>query len=221
MGLWTQPFARLHTPGGERIVKPGEVASIGRNEGNTVVLSSTSVSSFHAELCWGQEEARPQLRDLGSRNGTRLNGEKIERAALPQSARLKFGTCVFLVEVYHCNDETPALLDDEEGDRFLNSPFDDREQIAGLLYNGGAGLDLLLDLERERRTGTLKIGRDSVTFCVGKVLIGGAADERALGLMAYAKSGTYYCFSPDFELKSHEATALYWPSSWFRDARRS
>jgi hypothetical protein len=185
------------------------------------VLPSSTVSSFHAELCWPHDDARPHVADLGSCNGTQLNGQKIQRAALPQESRLQFGSYAVLVEVLHCNDETPALLTDRDGDDLLCSPFDDRPPVAGLLSGEGEGLELLFDLERERRTGTLQVGLEHITFCIGKVLVGGPDDERALGLVAYAVSGTYYCFNPAFKLASHEATALYWPSSWFRHARPS
>lgn len=54
--------------------------TIGRNEGNTVVIDSSSVSGRHCEIT--MEGGQCTLRDLGSTNGTRVNGEDITECAL-------------------------------------------------------------------------------------------------------------------------------------------
>jgi len=54
--------------------------AIGRDEHNHVVLASPRVSRFHATLT--TEGPLVILRDLGSRNGTFLNGKRIEMQVL-------------------------------------------------------------------------------------------------------------------------------------------
>src|SRR5579871_3952149 len=54
-------------------------AGIGRSGENAVVLVHERVSRRHAEIAWDGE--RYLLRDLGSRNGTYLNGRRIEAPA--------------------------------------------------------------------------------------------------------------------------------------------
>jgi len=60
------------------VAKP--VMAIGRAEQNQVVLASQQVSRFHATLT--TEGPLVILRDLGSRNGTFLNGKRIAMQAL-------------------------------------------------------------------------------------------------------------------------------------------
>ncbi len=51
------------------------VTSIGRAPTNTIVLTDTYASAQHALLAW--REGQWWLEDLGSRNGTLLNGEPV------------------------------------------------------------------------------------------------------------------------------------------------
>ncbi len=66
-----------------------EFVSLGRDDGNHIVLTDNFVSSRHARI-----EKRDQgffLRDLRSRNGTSLNGNPVLEARLSDGDRLKFG----------------------------------------------------------------------------------------------------------------------------------
>jgi ABC-type multidrug transport system ATPase subunit/ABC-type multidrug transport system permease subunit len=67
----------------------GRRMSIGRDEANDVVLSDPNVSRFHAELVAG--DGAIEVADLGSRNGTRLNGELVQRAPVPAGAEIGVG----------------------------------------------------------------------------------------------------------------------------------
>jgi DNA-binding response OmpR family regulator len=58
-----------------RWVLGGEVASIGRWQGNQVMIDDRWVSRYHAEV--RREGDRYVLLDLGSKNGTFLNGRRI------------------------------------------------------------------------------------------------------------------------------------------------
>jgi ABC-type multidrug transport system ATPase subunit/pSer/pThr/pTyr-binding forkhead associated (FHA) protein len=50
----------------------GRPVSLGRADDNAVVLEHASVSRYHARIEWA--EGQPQVADLGSANGTRVNG---------------------------------------------------------------------------------------------------------------------------------------------------
>lgn len=66
----------LITPDGVRHVLETERVTIGRHGGCTVVIRDTNVSREHAQL-----RRRPNgwtLRDLGSTNGTKLNGVRVD-----------------------------------------------------------------------------------------------------------------------------------------------
>jgi hypothetical protein len=68
--------------------------SIGRAPGNSITLDHPSVSSYHARLSFGS--GRWLLEDLGSRNGTRLNGLEVsEPLPINDGDRLQFGSVEF------------------------------------------------------------------------------------------------------------------------------
>jgi putative nucleotidyltransferase with HDIG domain len=82
-----------------------ELLRVGRLEPLEVVLEDSSVSRYHAELRATDRGWR--VRDLGSTNGTRLNGVRLGNGQWPLRLRdlLQFGEVAFVVE---------ALQDDEE-----------------------------------------------------------------------------------------------------------
>jgi len=57
----------------------GDHVTLGRNDDSGICLGDPSVSGKHAEL--RRDEAGYSIRDLGSRNGTIVNGQAIEAAA--------------------------------------------------------------------------------------------------------------------------------------------
>ena len=76
----------------------GPVVTIGRSSECQISLDDPLVSRVHAQLTLGEEGAR--VRDLGSRNGVRVNGHLIaSEAPLSHKDRLRLGTqdLVFLV----------------------------------------------------------------------------------------------------------------------------
>jgi pSer/pThr/pTyr-binding forkhead associated (FHA) protein len=69
--------ARLVAPSGEVHVLTAARTTFGRRQGNTVILTEDSyISGSHAEIVFRDD--RFYLTDLGSTNGTRLNGQRIE-----------------------------------------------------------------------------------------------------------------------------------------------
>jgi len=64
--------------------------SVGRTDENTIQIDDPSVSTHHAELTVSGGEYR--LKDLGSTNGTRLNGAPLEgEKAIAPGDRIRFG----------------------------------------------------------------------------------------------------------------------------------
>jgi two-component system, NtrC family, response regulator GlrR len=74
---------------GALFTSTGARATIGTHESNDLVLTDSTVSRFHCEIAMSEEHA--VVRDLGSRNGTRLDGVPILSAYLRDGARLKLG----------------------------------------------------------------------------------------------------------------------------------
>lgn len=63
--------------------------TIGRDAANDLVLSDPNVSRFHAEIHVSGDGA--EVVDLGSRNGTRLDGRLVERAPLERGSSIGIG----------------------------------------------------------------------------------------------------------------------------------
>jgi hypothetical protein len=66
-----------------------EIVTIGRHPDSVVQLNDPSVSSHHATI--KKREKGMYVQDLGSSNGTRLNGADIEEALLNDGDRVSFG----------------------------------------------------------------------------------------------------------------------------------
>jgi len=66
---------RVEEQGRRRTVRTPVPATIGRHAGATVVLTDANVSRLHARI--DASEEGPMMRDLGSRNGTMINGRPI------------------------------------------------------------------------------------------------------------------------------------------------
>jgi len=71
----------------------GERTTIGREDTADLKLEVSAVSRMHAEIVW--DASRWLVRDLGSRNGTLLDGHPITQATLERGAELRIGDAVF------------------------------------------------------------------------------------------------------------------------------
>jgi hypothetical protein len=71
--------------------------TLGRHRNNDIVISDPKVSSFHARIDRGSEGFT--LIDLKSRNGTFLNGRRIETGALSTGDEVRLGTAKLLYKV--------------------------------------------------------------------------------------------------------------------------
>jgi pSer/pThr/pTyr-binding forkhead associated (FHA) protein len=69
-------FCQVGKLKGERF-EFGEEATIGRHPGNSIVLSPASLSSCHAKISYDRDAGGYVLEDLGSMNGTRLDGHRV------------------------------------------------------------------------------------------------------------------------------------------------
>jgi signal transduction histidine kinase len=79
---------------GKRFEFRSSPVALGRDNSNAIRLHDTEVSRRHAEL--RQEEQSYRVVDLGSANGTFLNGQLIDQAPLNSGDRLQLGQTVML-----------------------------------------------------------------------------------------------------------------------------
>ncbi len=95
----------------DRIDLRGEALRIGRAPDNELVLPDQQVSRYHARVFW--HEGQYYVEDLGSRNGTRVNGERLtpgEPQALNPGDVIQIGpyTMKFSGIVVEVAEEPPA-----------------------------------------------------------------------------------------------------------------
>jgi hypothetical protein len=83
-------------------VEPGETLSVGRAPDCDLVVDDPSVSKHHAALVWDARGKTVLVEDLGSSNGTHLNGERIKmKLGVRDGDTLSFGDarfCLLLAE---------------------------------------------------------------------------------------------------------------------------
>jgi transcriptional regulator with GAF, ATPase, and Fis domain len=104
---------------------------IGAHESNDLVLSDDTVSRFHCSI--QIEGPRPILRDLGSHNGTLLDGVRVLEAVPRDGSVLRLGRVTLRFEL---------------GDNELRLPLSDRTELGPLLGKSVAMRQLFALLER-------------------------------------------------------------------------
>ena len=78
--------------GGEFPLKPNKQVVIGRSSDLDMVLVEDMVSRKHAKI--SSQDGKIVIEDLGSTNGTFVNGEKVKQARLKEGDRILIGTSI-------------------------------------------------------------------------------------------------------------------------------
>jgi len=79
---------------------------IGRHESNEIQLPSRAVSNFHAEIL--KEDGALVIRDLGSTNGTRVNGERVDRSRVSPGDSIRIGNHVLSLQLRPPSEGAPC-----------------------------------------------------------------------------------------------------------------
>ena len=95
--------------GGEVILTPSKEIVVGRSSDLEMVLVEDMVSRRHARIYWENDQI--QIEDLGSTNGTFVNGEKVRRANLKEGDRVLIGTSILKVVAAEPGLEGPRPQD--------------------------------------------------------------------------------------------------------------
>ena len=112
--------------GGSPIDILKDLIIVGRKEDCDLRLDHKSVSKQHCIIV--RTDGLPMLRDLGSTNGTRVNGTRVRRAALLPNDQLAIAH--FRFKVFLGPDEVDPVRPDEHTQAI------DGEEIARLLKDG-------------------------------------------------------------------------------------
>jgi pSer/pThr/pTyr-binding forkhead associated (FHA) protein len=81
---------------GQRVPLSQQRTTIGRKETNTIVLADPVASSYHCEIV--RDLNGYTIRDLGSTNGTLVNGEMVTEAQLVHGSKIRIGNTRFVFQ---------------------------------------------------------------------------------------------------------------------------
>jgi serine phosphatase RsbU (regulator of sigma subunit)/DNA-binding response OmpR family regulator len=120
--------------------------TIGRNTTNDLVLTQTSSSRLHAEIL--VQEGEYILRDLGSRHGTYVNGERVEQTSLKSGDRIQFGGVQGRSLTFDEGDLLQSLLGRSESSSASGLPIRGFREMGSLLstFRALSSIRLLDDL---------------------------------------------------------------------------
>ena len=140
---------------------------VGRSSEVDLVLADDSVSRKHARFYF--ERGRTWLRDLGSRNGTTINGSALRHHCLREGDRIAIGSSLLSVATIDASKATKlkrggektgrsrAVQPEDSGSRSMSGSLEDIPLV-----------DVLQWLGTSRKTGTLNVRRSDQSQ-VGKI----------------------------------------------------
>jgi pSer/pThr/pTyr-binding forkhead associated (FHA) protein len=108
--LWALRFISGKYQGGEFPLRPHREIIVGRSSELDMVLVEDMVSRKHAKIT--TDEKTVTIQDLGSTNGTFVNGEKIRKVELKDGDRILIGTSI--VKLVYVDGETTNSLSETE-----------------------------------------------------------------------------------------------------------
>jgi predicted component of type VI protein secretion system len=121
-----------------------DLVTIGRGPDNTIIIDNPSVSARHAHLQLAGETYR--LKDLGSTNGTHVNGKPVTETLLRFDDRIRFGAADVRYESDASGSRplpqleeitaSPAELSAAPADFTNASPFRRQKQASDRFRNG-------------------------------------------------------------------------------------
>lgn len=102
--------------------------TIGRTKDSDIYLADRHVSRRHAVIYWGGRHA--YVEDLGSRNGTFVNGERVNKSVLISGDILRIGTVTLqFVQDEPADDRVPLVDTEEMRQRDPSFRFDEKKLL--------------------------------------------------------------------------------------------
>lgn len=163
---WALRFISGKYQGGEFPLRPNREIIIGRSSDLDMVLVEDMVSRKHAKITTNDHTVT--IQDLGSTNGTFVNGEKVRKADLKDGDRILIGTSIIKI-VFVDGELTSSLTETEARSKMAvtankkPSP----KSMAGSIEEIPLP-DLLQLLSTSRKSGVLVVRSDAL---VGKVFM--------------------------------------------------
>jgi hypothetical protein len=162
--LWALRFISGKYQGGEFPLRPHREIIIGRSSDLDMVLVEDMVSRKHAKIT--TDDAVVTIQDLGSTNGTFVNGEKVRKAELKDGDRILIGTSIIKM-VYVEGDATNNALNVSETEARSKMAVAANKRTAPKSMSGSIEEiplpDLIQLLSTSRKSGVLMVRTDHAT----------------------------------------------------------
>jgi hypothetical protein len=181
---------------------PDKTITIGRADECELSIPSARISRKHAEIFW--RDGKPHVKDLGSQNGTQVNGKRVTEHLLADNDEVTIGP--FLV-TYRCMGGAGSVGKMAQGPdkNALTQPML-ADAMAGRLDQMGM-FELLQTLEFNKKSGTLELfgtedGDGRIALQDGAPIHAeceGLAGEEAMLRMVRQKAGQF-SLSPQVEV---------------------
>jgi len=191
---WALRFISGKYQGGEFPLRPHREIVIGRSSDLDMVLVEDMVSRKHAKIT--TDDKAVSIQDLGSTNGTFVNGEKIRKVDLKDGDRILIGTSIIKL-VYVDGELTHSLSETEARSRMAVTA--NRKPPTRSMSGSIEEIplpDLLQLLSTSRKSGVLVVRSDGG---VGKL---------------YMRKGQIYFASIDDSFNMGPRKAIYRMLSW-------
>lgn len=127
---------------------------IGRSAGNQVVLNDTRVSRRHAEIFWDGEQM--VLNDLGSNNGTFVNGKAVTSLILTDGMKIEVGSHAYIYRHVNRQQDLRSSTTRLQKIASMNDTSHERDIVSDLPecdFNGVLGATSLVEICQMLHTG--------------------------------------------------------------------
>ena len=154
--------------GGEFPIAPGREIMVGRSNDLDVVLVEDMVSRKHARITYANDTL--SIEDLGSTNGTFVNGEKIKRARLKEGDRVLIGTSIVRVTATDAPSGASGETREAEARARMQNAAQRTTNVKSMsgTIDEVPLVDLLQLFATSKKSGVLVISRDDT---VGKIFL--------------------------------------------------
>jgi pSer/pThr/pTyr-binding forkhead associated (FHA) protein len=165
--MWTLRFISGKYQGGEFPLRPNREIVVGRSSELDMVLVEDMVSRKHAKFVTGDRGV--SIQDLGSTNGTFVNGEKVRKVDLKDGDRILIGTSIIKL-VEQSGENGAATMSENEARSKMQVTANHRPAPRGM--SGSIEEiplpDLLQLLSTSRKSGVLVLRSD---WGVGRIFL--------------------------------------------------
>jgi pSer/pThr/pTyr-binding forkhead associated (FHA) protein len=204
---WALRFISGKYQGGEFPLRPNREIIIGRSSDLDMVLVEDMVSRKHAKIT--TDDHVVTIQDLGSTNGTFVNGEKVRKADLKDGDRILIGTSI--IKIVFVDGESTGHLTETEARSKMAMTANKRSAAAPKSMAGSIEEiplpDLLQLLSTSRKSGVLVVHSDrhvgKIFFRKGQIYFANLENQfnigprKALTRMLSWATGSFELEPPD------------------------